>query len=114
LRRLPGWGESEFTFLPAELMEARQAMWNALAHLAGPTLLTTAIAVLGTSVRAVFRYPHMWRYLEIRHRSDIRLSGRQLPCRRFGRYCRRTHQRGRCLCLTGQREEAAASTRPQP
>jgi hypothetical protein len=43
-------------------------MWNALAHLAGPTLVTTAIAVLGTSVRAVFRYPHMWRYLEIRHR----------------------------------------------
>jgi len=49
-------------------MEGRQAMWNALTHLTGPTLLTTAIAVLGTSVRAVFRYPHMWRYLEIRHR----------------------------------------------
>jgi hypothetical protein len=89
-------------------------MWNALAHLVGPTFLTTAIAVLGMSMRAVFRYPHMWRYLENRHRSDMGPSGRQLRCHRFDPCCRRACQRGRCLCLTGQREEAAASTRPQP
>jgi hypothetical protein len=47
-------------------------MWIAVAHLAGPTLLTAAVAVLGTSVRAVFRYPHMWRYLEFRCRHRVR------------------------------------------
>ena len=93
-------------------------MWNALAHLAGPTLLTTAIAVLGTSVRAVFRYPHMWQYLEFRRRNDIRPSAMQLRYCRFGCYCRRTRQRGRRLCLTGQREKArgadkAATIKPR-
>lgn len=33
-------------------------------------LTVAAIAVLGTSVRPVFRYPHMWRYLESRQKSD--------------------------------------------
>jgi hypothetical protein len=50
-------------------------MWNAVAHLAGPTLLTAAIAVLGTSVRAAFRYPHMWHYLEFRSRRGSCRSG---------------------------------------
>jgi len=44
-------------------------MWNILAHLPSPALTVAAIAVLGTSVRPVFRYPHMWRYLEARQNS---------------------------------------------
>jgi hypothetical protein len=50
-------------------------MWNVLAHLSGPALTVAAIAVLGTSVRPVFRYPHMWRYLESRQKSDACTSG---------------------------------------
>ncbi len=50
-------------------------MWNVLAHLSGPALTVAAIAVLGTSVRPVFRYPHMWRYLESRQKSDAWTSG---------------------------------------
>jgi hypothetical protein len=69
-------------------------MWIAAAHLAGPTLLTAAIAVVGTSIRAAFRYPHMWRYLEFRyghgHRSTLApLHGlRSLPCKRLSPTCR--------------------------
>jgi hypothetical protein len=68
-------------------------MWNAVAHLAGPTLLTAAIAVLGTSVRAVFRYPYMWRYLEFRYRRSVRPPCAPVRCRRSRCCQRRTRQR---------------------
>lgn len=88
---------------PATQADGGQAMWNALTHLAGPTLLTAAIAALGTSVRAVFRYPYMWRYLEFRCRRGIRPPGTPPRCRR-SRCCQRcTHQRARYPSLTGQR-----------
>jgi hypothetical protein len=46
-------------------------MWTVLAHPSGPLLGVTAVlAVLGTSARPIFRYPFMWRYLEIRLRTQ--------------------------------------------
>jgi hypothetical protein len=51
-------------------------MWNVLTHLSGPALTVAAIAVVGTSVRPVFRYPHMWRYLESRQKA---MPARRVP-----------------------------------
>jgi hypothetical protein len=74
--------ERVWVHFPATQADGGQAMWNALAHLAGPTILTAAIAALGTSVRAVFRYPHMWRYLEFRCTRCIRPPGTAPRCDR--------------------------------
>jgi hypothetical protein len=83
-------------------------MWNAVAHLAGPTLLTAAIAVLGTSVRAAFRYPYMWRYLEFRRKHGVRPACAAFHCRRSWCCQRRPRQRARYPCLTGPRKAKAA------
>jgi hypothetical protein len=42
---------------------------NFLAHPSGLALMIAAVTAFGTSVRSVFRYPHVWRYLELRQRS---------------------------------------------
>lgn len=45
-------------------------MWNLIAHLPVPALGTAGIlGLLGLCARPIFKYPHMWRYLESRHRS---------------------------------------------
>jgi hypothetical protein len=42
-------------------------MWTLPIHLSGPACSVVAVlGVLGVSVRPVFRYPHLWRYLELR------------------------------------------------
>lgn len=43
-------------------------MWNAVAPFSGPTALFAGATVLGGAIRALFKYPHLWRYLEARHR----------------------------------------------
>lgn len=69
-----GWDHFE----PAKPIE--EAMWNAFGHLVEPSLVAAAITAVGTSVRAVFRYPHMWRYLESRYRHSICPSGTRVRC----------------------------------
>lgn len=45
-------------------------MWNVIANLSPSTFVPVGIlAVLGLSIRPIFKYPHIWRYLEFRHRS---------------------------------------------
>ncbi|MCU1685188.1 MAG: hypothetical protein JWQ81_5927 [Amycolatopsis sp.] len=45
-------------------------MWNFVTHLQIPALgVGGGLAALGIGVRSVFRYPHMWRYLESRSRA---------------------------------------------
>jgi hypothetical protein len=42
-------------------------MWTVPLHLSGPVCGVVAVLiVLGVSARPVFRYPHIWRYLEAR------------------------------------------------
>jgi len=42
-------------------------MWTVPIHLSGPACSVVAVlGVLGVSARPVFRYPHLWRYLELR------------------------------------------------
>jgi hypothetical protein len=42
-------------------------MWTLPIHLSGSACNVTAVlVVLGVSARPVFRYPHMWRYMELR------------------------------------------------
>lgn len=44
-------------------------MWNAIAHIPASTAAFTGMtATLGLAIRALFKYPHLWRYLETRHR----------------------------------------------
>jgi len=64
--------------LPAKPMEA--TMWCILAHLSGPALTVAAVAAMGTWVRPIFRYPHMWRYLESRRETASAHPGTPLPC----------------------------------
>jgi hypothetical protein len=46
-------------------------MWTVPAHLSGPALVVVAVIVaVGLSIRPIFRYPHMWRYLESRLRTQ--------------------------------------------
>lgn len=45
-------------------------MWSIIANLSPSTLVPVGIlAVLALSIRSTFKYPHIWRYLEFRHRS---------------------------------------------
>jgi hypothetical protein len=42
-------------------------MWTVPLHLSGSVCgIVTVLVVLGVSIRSVFRYPHIWRYLEFR------------------------------------------------
>jgi hypothetical protein len=44
-------------------------MWTLPIHFSGPVYgVTVLLVVLGVSARSVFRYPHMWRYMELRLR----------------------------------------------
>jgi len=58
-------------------------MWTALVHLPGPICGTVAFIIsLGISTRSVFRYPHLWRYLEsrIQVKHDCHSNGRKCAC----------------------------------
>lgn len=79
---------------PASQADGGQAMWNSLSQLEGPTLLATAVAALGASVRAAFRYPYVWRYLEFRCRCCCMPP--VTPVRRYRSRCchRRIRQHG--------------------
>lgn len=44
-------------------------MWIVHAHISGSTFSAVAVIfALGVFVRPILRYPHMWRYLEVRAR----------------------------------------------
>jgi len=57
-------------------------MWTVLVHLQIPNLgVASVVTALGVSVRPVFRYPHLWRYMESRLRStDIHAPPVQAAC----------------------------------
>jgi hypothetical protein len=65
-----------------------------IGHLSGPALTVAAVAAVGTWVRPVFRYPHMWRYLESRRETASAHPGTPRPCKNTSRH-RRARQRAR-------------------
>ncbi len=66
-------------------------MCSVLTHLLNPAPLLAAVTAAGASLRAVFRYPHMWRYLESRRQNDARRSRARIASRGTGnrRRCER-------------------------
>ena len=60
-------------------------MCSVLTHLLNPASLVAAVTAGGASVRAVFRYPHMWRYLESRRQNDTRRSRTRIASWRMGK-----------------------------
>jgi hypothetical protein len=34
--------------------------------------MLTCVGIIGMTVRSLLKYPHIWRYLEVRHRSRAR------------------------------------------
>jgi hypothetical protein len=90
-------------------------MWTVLVHLSGPACSVAAVlVVLGVAARPVFRYPHMWRYMESRLWARQGHVARKPRCVSDTEYCQRAR---RCRTSTPRphtRRTAASSSRSNP